>query len=252
MCNLYNITTNQEAIRDLSLWDWSSVGNLEPSLDVWPDYRAPIVRNVDGKRELAMVRWGLPSSQKSLLDAASKRADKLRAKGKPVDFDQLLKMEPDGGTTNVRNTKSVHWKRWLGVESRCVVPITSFAEPDPANKPEGGRTPNAWFAREESRPLMFFAGIWVPQWQSVRKVREGLTTNDLFAFLTTEPNAIVAPVHQKAMPVLLTDREEIKTWLTAPWEEAGRLQRPLPDDMLMIVEAPAKVDEEKPEQRTLL
>src|SRR5690606_9335491 len=102
----------------------SSVGNMEPSLEVYPDRMAPVVRNVDGKRELANVRWGLPSSQKALLDAATKRADKLRAKGKDVDFDHLLKMEPDGGTTNVRRTDSRHWKRWLGVENRCVVPAT--------------------------------------------------------------------------------------------------------------------------------
>jgi hypothetical protein len=38
----------------------------------------------------------------------------------------------------------------------------------------------------------------------VRKVKEGETTNDIFAFLTTEPNAIVAPIHPKAMPVILT------------------------------------------------
>jgi putative SOS response-associated peptidase YedK len=98
---------------------------------------------------------------------------------------------------------------------------------------------------------MFFAGIWVPQWESVRKVREGLTTNDLFAFLTTEPNAVVAPVHQKAMPVFLTEREEIETWLTAPWEEAGQLQRPLPDNKLVIVDAPAKTDDDVPEQGSL-
>jgi hypothetical protein len=48
----------------------------------------------------------MPSSQKAQLDAASKRADKLRAKGKTVDFDELLKMEPDSGTTNIRNTTS--------------------------------------------------------------------------------------------------------------------------------------------------
>jgi putative SOS response-associated peptidase YedK len=34
--------------------------------------------------------------------------------------------------------------------------------------------------------------------------REGETENDLFAFLTTEPNAVVAPIHPKAMPVILT------------------------------------------------
>jgi putative SOS response-associated peptidase YedK len=45
-----------------------------------------------------------------------------------------------------------------------------------------------------------FAGIWTRR-TSVRKVKEGQTTNDLFAFLTTEPNAIVAPIHPKAMPV---------------------------------------------------
>ena len=70
--------------------------------------------------------------------------------------------------------------------------------------------------------------------------------------VTTEPNAEVGALHPKAMPVILTTKEEIETWLTAPWEEAGKLQRPLPDDMLIIVDAPAKVDDEQPEQRTLL
>ena len=51
------------------------------------------------------------------------------------------------------------------------------------------------------RPLAFFAGIWT-RWTSVRKVIEGETTNNLFGFLTTEPNAIVGAVHAKAMPVI--------------------------------------------------
>lgn len=50
---------------------------------------------------------------------------------------------------------------------------------------------------------MFFAGIHVPQWTSVRKVKDGLTTDDLYGFLTTNPNDIVKPIHWKAMPVLL-------------------------------------------------
>ncbi len=40
----------------------------------------------------------------------------------------------------------------------------------------------------------------------MRKVKEGETTNDLFAFLTTEPNAEVGAIHPKAMPVILTTR----------------------------------------------
>ena len=95
---------------------------------VFPDYQAPIVRNGAAGRELATARWGMPSSQKALMDATKKRAEKLQAKGKAVGFKELLRMEPDSGTTNIRNVKSKHWTRWLGVENRCVVPFNSFSE----------------------------------------------------------------------------------------------------------------------------
>ena len=45
------------------------------------------------------------------------------------------------------------------------------------------------------------------------------------------------------MPVILTTREEIDLWMTAPAEEALRLQRPLADDALMIVARGGKQDE---------
>jgi putative SOS response-associated peptidase YedK len=235
MCNLYNLSTNQESIRQITRALIDSVGNLEPELDLYPDQMGPIVRNTQAGRELVKVRWGLPSSQKAIFDNATKRADKLRAKGKQVNFDELLRMEPDGGTTNVRNASSKHWARWLGVENRCLVPLTRFAEPDPASKVEGGRTPNAWFAGAADEPLMFFAGLWVSQWRSVRKIKEGEITVDLYAFLTTEPNAVVAPIHQKAMPVILRTEDEIEKWMTVPWSEAKALQRPLPDDELILL-----------------
>jgi putative SOS response-associated peptidase YedK len=108
-----------------------------------------------------LARWGIPS---------------------PVFVLKGKKSDP--GVTNVRNVKSPHWRRWLGVENRCVVPWTSFSENEVL--PDGSR-PAVWFAFDETRPLAFFAGIWT-RWTSVRKVKEGETTNDIFAFLTTEPN----------------------------------------------------------------
>ncbi len=52
----------------------------------------------------------------------------------------------------------------------------------------------------------------------------------------------MAPVHAKAMPVILTTQAEIETWLTAPVEEALKLQRPLPTAMLKIVATGSKQD----------
>jgi putative SOS response-associated peptidase YedK len=215
MCNLYSITKGQQAIREFTRAMTDRVGNLPPMPGVFPDYAAPIVRNQLDGRELAMARWGMPSPAFAL-------------KGRKTD----------PGVTNVRNVASPHWRRWLGVEHRCVVPFTSFSENE--TLPDGSHPP-VWFAFGEARPLAVFAGIWT-RWTSVRKLKEGETTSDLFGFLTTEPNAEVGAIHPKAMPVILTTPEEIEQWMTAPAEEALTLQRPLPDGALVVVARGQKQD----------
>ena len=85
-------------------------------------------------------------------------------------------------------------------------------------------------------PLANLAGIW-RLWIGVRRTKADPVEGKhlLYSFLTSEPNSAVGPIHPKAMPVILNTPDEYDAWLNAPTEEALKLQRPLPDDMLQIV-----------------
>lgn len=217
MCNLYSQTKSQDAMQHV-LNDMLEVGedlvddtgNLPHLSGFWPDYPAPIIRRGDGEAwRLSMARWGMPTPAKFL---EGKRTDK--------------------GVTNIRNVGSPHWRRWLGVEHRCLVPFTSFSEIDerrgaPRNSP-------VWRALGEDRPLAFFTWLRT-EWTLVRKLKEGEVTAEIFGFLTYPPNAEVAPIHPKAMSVILTRPEDWRRWLIAPAGDALELQSPLPDRMLKIV-----------------
>jgi putative SOS response-associated peptidase YedK len=72
-------------------------------------------------------------------------------------------------------------------------------------RPGGSKQP-IWFAFDEDRPVAFLAGIWT-RWTSVRKIKEGEITANVFGFLTTQPNAEVWAVHPQAMPEILTAEE---------------------------------------------
>lgn len=212
MCNLYSQTKGPQAIQDLVKATRNATGNLQPLGAIFPDQLAPIVFNAgDGVREFGIARWGMPG---------------------PVQF---------GGApvTNIRNTKSPHWRRWLGPANRCLVPATSFCEYEDTTP---RKTPT-WFALDETRPLFCFAGIWTA-WHGVRGTKadpiEG--EHQLYGFLTCEPNAVVAPIHPKAMPVILRTAEEMDFWMEAPWAEAAELQRPLPDSALQIVARGSRQD----------
>ena len=140
----------------------------------------------------------------------------------------VVRVAPDG----VRELGMMRW--------RCLVPVTSFAEPD---NNQGPRSIWTWFAQDESRPLMFFAGIW-REWEGDRgtKTIPDVAKHLVFSFLTTDSSPDVAPIHPDATPVLLLDEDARETWMNAPIEEALFLQRPPPAGTLRIVATDTKQD----------
>ena len=180
MCNLYSITTNQAAIIALFRVINRYVGNLAPMPGVFPDYPAPVVRNTD---------TGTRDDHDALGHAA--------ATTQPVG-----RRSPTSATRHHRTGAA-----WLKPENRCLVPANSFAEYAPEPNPETKKKDVVWFALNDDRPLFAFAGIWTTfNGDRGTKSKPVPGPHQVYGFLTTSPNAVVEPIHPKAMPVILTHR----------------------------------------------
>ena len=120
--------------------------------------------------------------------------------------------------TNVRNLQSPFWRGALNNPlRRCLVPVTEFCEweGEPGSKRE------RWFSVTGER-LFAFAGIWRPT-----------EAGAAFAFLTCEPNPLVAPIHPKAMPVMLHP-QDYDRWLGCDYVDACALAAPFPSQLMQV------------------
>lgn len=200
MCNRYRMTASRALLAQrygIKLPVEENV-NLPPP-ELFPKKRGWIVRGLDGEKVLDVMSWGFPHTVKG---ASGKLIEK------PV--------------TNVRNLGSPFWRSaLLAPTRRCLVPVTAFSEYGPGAP---GKLPLFWFD-VPSRPIFSFAGVWRP-------LGEG---KGAFAFLTTEPNALVGAVHPKEMPVLLHQEDEDR-WLSEPIESALDLVAAYPSQLMEISE----------------
>jgi putative SOS response-associated peptidase YedK len=202
MCNHYQNIPGAEKF----LPTWREFIGLDVQLelpayanDMWPKRQGLVLRVEEGSLKADAMMWGVPCV------VPGKRPGSKITKH----------------VTNVRNLTSPFWW-WMLIDParRCLVPFTSFAEPV-----IGGGRAEHWFTIKD-RPLTAFAGIWRP-------TEEG----NAFAFLTCEPNPLVAPLHPKAMPVILPEAD-YRAWLTGDWEQTQALACPYPSQ-LMEVESPS-------------
>lgn len=194
MCNHYR--NHPEAIstwREYIGWSLPKDEFSEVKIDVWPKRKGLVALIRDGTHVVELMQWGVP------LTVPGKRPGATIKKH----------------VTNVRNLTSPFWRSMLTQPAqRCLVPFTQFAEP----KPGGGRE-EVWF-RVSATPVAAFAGIWRPS-------EEG----DVFAFLTCEPNPLVAEIHPKAMPVILHP-DDYGHWLEGA--NCVDLAQPFPSQLMEI------------------
>jgi putative SOS response-associated peptidase YedK len=197
MCNLYRQRATENLSRIFEALPYGEQLELKP--DTYPKYDACVIRKQEGARIVDLMAWGIITTIKG-------------KSGKPIQK----------AVTNVRNLSSPFWRSTLANPAqRCLVPFTSFAEPKPGKDPETGRPANHWFTIND-REACAFAGIW--------RFNEG---RNRFAFLTCEPNPLVAPLHEKAMPVIL-DPDDYDRWLDGEVDDVCSLATPFPSQLMAV------------------
>jgi putative SOS response-associated peptidase YedK len=207
MCNLYSLTKSREAIARLFKVSDNRAAVFHPLPAIFPAHMAPVVRPADdGELELAVMSWGLvlPQPGKAPRRVTNVRDDKARS--------------------------SSFWRESFE-RRRCLVPVTSFAEPREI-------TPATWhwFAStgEEDRPAFAFAGVW-RRWVGPIKKDGPSIEIDTYSFMTTTPNALVSTINHERMPVMLTSGADRERWLHGTPAEALSLARPYPPEQMRIV-----------------
>lgn len=215
MCNLYSSRRSRDEVARLfRISDNRMPAELPDLPAIFPGHMAPIVRADNDGRELVMMRWG---------------------------FMRLTPGRAPRPVTNTRddNVSSPFWRDSIAGR-RCLVPASSFCEPNGDVKPATWH----WFALagDEPRPLFAFAGIWRYYRGPVRKDGKPIET-DVFSFLTTTPNSLVSTINHERMPVLLTTEAEFETWLNGSVEDALGLVREYPPDKMRIAQEGAEKED---------
>jgi putative SOS response-associated peptidase YedK len=201
MCGRYTLTSAPEAIR--ALFRYAEQPNFPARYNIAPTQPIAVVRMIDGKRQFALVRWGLlPSWVKD-----------------PKAFSLIINARGEGIGDKPAFRNAIKRRR-------CLIPADGFYE-----WKAGAPRKQPYFIHAKSGAPLAFAGLW-ETWTGPNG--EEL---DTAAIVTTGANATLAPLHHR-MPVIIPP-DAFDRWLgkgeiesTVDAALAQVLIRPAPDELL--------------------
>jgi putative SOS response-associated peptidase YedK len=178
MCGRYRLSRRKQIIEEHFLADWDD-SEWHPRYNIAPTQPVPIIRQnpKEPVREISFVRWGLiPSWAKDATGAARMINARSETAATLPAFRDAMKSR------------------------RCLIPADGFYEWQ-----KSGKTKQPYCFEVGDGSLFAFAGLW-DRWKD--------PTGQLIkscSILTTTPNALTSPVHDR-MPVIL-DPDAYDLWL---------------------------------------
>lgn len=213
MCGRYALygPVKRKRVEDRWFDDLAAFGSC---YNITPTEAAPVMRMVEGRPTVALLRWGLiPYWAKDsamggrLINA---RADTLAQK--PAFRDAY---------------------RWR----RCLVPASGFYE---WKKVSSGKQP--WYVTSADGTMMAFAGLW-ERWRP-----PGAEPTLSFTIITTDPNDQLKELHDR-MPAIL-EPEDFDAWLND--EDPLSLMRPYRPELLTAYPVSAAINSPHNDDPTLV
>jgi len=211
MCGRFTLTVTASKLGEV--FDVPGPDEHFPRFNIAPTQVVPVLRNdKGGRKRFFPCRWGLvPYWARDLsFGARLINARSETAEKKPAFREALARR-------------------------RCLIPSDGFFE---WMKTPSGRQP--YYIRFQDRRVFALAGLW-ERWS-----RAPGPAVETFTILTTSPNGVVRPIHER-MPVILAP-ETYSEWLQPQPIVKDRLERifaPFPDDGLEAVRVSKRVN--KPE-----
>ena len=166
MCGRYAVTTAPEAIR--ALFRYLEQPNFPPRYNVAPTQPVPIVRMNEGKRQFALVRWGLiPAWVKD-----------------PRTFALVINARGESVLDKPAFKNAMKYRR-------CLFPADGFYEWE-----RKGDRKRPYFVRRRGGGPLAFAGLW-ESWMGPNGEEQ-----ETAAIITTDASPSIAHIHDR-MPVIV-------------------------------------------------